>query len=164
MFFLVFDVAKCIRAVNAPSNTQCIYTYPSRSFATLFHSVDAVEGFRATAVLASPPGTLVLSIRLVLLSSTARPPPQKKHLNLDVVLESTRHLRDITKHLTIYVCRRPTFVVLLRDITRHSGALTPVRPTRHLRDTRSSFLFSPRGLYFQLWPPRATHRRPRLST
>ena len=56
MFFLVFDVAKCIRAVNAPSNTQCIYTtYPSRSFATLFHSVDAVEGFRATAVLASPP-------------------------------------------------------------------------------------------------------------
>ena len=91
-------------------------------------------------------------------------PPPKKHLNLDVVLESTRHLRDITRHLTIYVCRRPTFVVLLRDITRHSGALTPVRPTRHLRDTRSSFLFSPRGLYFQLWPPRATHRRSRLST
>ena len=36
MFFLVFDVAKCIRAVNAPSNTQCIYTRPSRLSATQF--------------------------------------------------------------------------------------------------------------------------------
>ena len=36
MFFLVFDVAKCIRAVNIPSNMQCIYTRPSRLSATQF--------------------------------------------------------------------------------------------------------------------------------
>ena len=34
VFFLVFDVAKCIRAVNIPSNMQCIYTRPSRLSAT----------------------------------------------------------------------------------------------------------------------------------
>ena len=52
-------------------------------------------------------------------------------------------LRDISP---CYVQGRPTFIAILRDITRHRGDYIPVRPTRHLRDTHCSLLFSPRGL------------------